>query len=90
MAFIKGQSGNPKGKPKGAQNKITKTVKNCIQEAFDELQLDPKVSLIAWARKNPSEFYKLCSKLIPVAVDAKTETERVIQVFKIGKTEIEL
>jgi hypothetical protein len=64
------KKGNP-GKPKGAVNKTTKLVKEVFADVFDKLQKDKKANLITWAKENPTEFYKLASKLIPVqlAVD---------------------
>lgn len=65
--FKPGQSGNPKGKPKGTPNKFTVSVRQAFQEAFHELQLDPYSNLLEWGKLNPTEFYKLASKLIPIA-----------------------
>lgn len=66
MPFEKGTG----GRPKGAANKSTILVKTAFAEAFDELQKDPEVKLSAWGKENPTEFYKLASKLIPVQIDA--------------------
>lgn len=68
--FEKGNS----GRPKGAKNKSTITVKDAFAAAFCELQEDPKANLLAWGTKNPTEFYKLASKLIPMQVTADIET----------------
>ena len=56
------------GRPKGASNKSTKAVKEALQEAFDGLGGVP--SLIEWAKSEPTEFYKLWSKLLPQEVNA--------------------
>ena len=63
------EKGN-KGKPKGATNKITKSVKEAFEIAFSELQEDKEAKLSNWAKENPTEFYKLAAKLIPTSVNA--------------------
>ena len=83
------EKGN-KGKPKGAVNKTTATVKEAFTEAFGKLQLKKGVNLTEWGAANPTEFYKLCTKLIPAAVELKADIEGVEQIFKIGNVEIKL
>lgn len=71
MPFAPGQSGNPAGRKPGALNKLTKSVKDAFEAAFNGLQEpgeDGKPrpeSLPEWAKKNPTEFYRLCRTLIP-------------------------
>ena len=89
MAFKKGQSGNLRGKPKGDLNKNTKTIKEMFNTVFTDLQNDSKANLLSWAKSNPTDFYKLCGRLIPTGLELKAEKEKVIQVFKIGEVEIE-
>ena len=67
---VKFQKNNP-GKPKGAVNKTTKLVKEVFSDTFNYLQTDAeakqkKADLKSWAKENPTEFYKIASKLIPV------------------------
>lgn len=70
MAFQKGQSGNPAGRKPGAQNKLTLTVKQGFEIAFEQLQKGDN-ALERWAEKNPTEFYRLASKLIPSQINAE-------------------
>lgn len=70
MSNTKFKEGNP-GKPKGAVNKSTRIVKEVFADVFDKLQTSPeakekKADLENWALSNPTEFYKLSSKLIPI------------------------
>lgn len=58
------------GKPKGATNKTTRLVKDVFAQVFSDLQDDPTVKLSEWAKTEPTEFYKLASKLIPTQVNA--------------------
>ncbi len=68
------EKGN-KGKPKGAQNKLTKSVKEAFEIAFNELQGDKNANLATWAKENTTEFYKLAAKLIPTSVNADLTTQ---------------
>jgi hypothetical protein len=70
MGFTKGN----KGKPKGATNKLTKSVKEAFEIAFNELQGDSEANLANWAKENTTEFYKLAAKLIPTSVSADLTT----------------
>lgn len=66
---VKGfQKGHEGSKPVGAVHKTTKLIKEVFAEAFYALQDDPKVNLIAWAKDNPNEFYKLGIRLVPTQV----------------------
>lgn len=59
----------PKGRKPGQVNKTTASMKEAFREAFDELGGAP--ALAKWAEKNPGEFYKLASKLIPVQLQGE-------------------
>jgi hypothetical protein len=63
------------GRKKGVPNKLTKSVKDAIAEAFNELQGDPNANLTAWARRNTTEFYKVAAKLIPAELHAHVHGE---------------
>lgn len=52
MAYTKGQSGNPAGRPKGAVNKTTKAAKEAIALAAEDL--GGKDRLVAWVREDPA------------------------------------
>ena len=45
------EKGNP-GKSKGTTNKVTRSVKEAVLLAFNELQEDPNANLVEWGRKN--------------------------------------
>jgi hypothetical protein len=61
------------GKPKGAINKTTKLVKEVFADVFNDLQKDRTANLKTWAKKNPTEFYKIASKLIPLQLSGDPE-----------------
>lgn len=73
MAFPEGYK-SP-GRPKGSPNKLTRTVRQAFEEAFEMLQADQTkpYALAPWGMKNPDKFYLLAAKLIPVQVQAQVE-----------------
>ena len=77
MPFEKGISGNPKGRQKGSENKLTKTVKETVLAVFHEMQDDPKVNLLEFGKKYPKDFYAIAAKLIPTEVKAQVEVSGV-------------
>lgn len=58
--FVKGEA---PGRIAGYPNKTTVSVKAALEAAFQGLGGVP--ALIAWAEKEPAEFYRLWGKLLP-------------------------
>lgn len=75
------KQGNP-GKPKGAKNKITKSVKQTVLEVFTKLQGDPKANLLEWGKKNPKDFYQIAAKLIPTELQGEVKNSGIIKVVR--------
>ena len=71
-SFQKGHKGY---KPKGAINKITRSVKEVFQAAFDEMQETKHANLLTCGKENPNEFYRLTAKLIPAAMEVKADIQ---------------
>lgn len=61
---------NRNGRPKGTPNKLTKTVKEAFEIAFQNLQEQPGARLADWAKDNPTDFYRIAAKLIPAELNA--------------------
>lgn len=51
------------GRKKGSLNVVTRTVKEALATAFDDLGGVP--SLVAWGGAHPSDFYRLWGRLVP-------------------------
>ena len=66
MAAHKGQ---PKvgGRKKGSKNKVTASVKEALTQAFE--RMGGVESLIAWAQAEPTEFFRIWSKMLPQEVN---------------------
>ena len=62
---------------------MTANMREAFQQAFDGMGgVD---ALIAWGIKNPSNFYPLASKLIPVQVTGKDGEELVLKFIQGAK-----
>jgi hypothetical protein len=81
MAFKKGEP-RPEtaGRKQGSQNKLTVTVKERVLDVFNQLQDDSEANMLAWAKNEPTEFYKIAAKLIPADINAKVEG-KIIEVI---------
>jgi hypothetical protein len=66
MAFKKGNTGNPNGRPKGSPNKTTKALKEMILGALD--QAGGESYLLQQARENPNAFLTLVGKVLPTTL----------------------
>ena len=73
--FVKGEA---KGRPKGAVNHLTKTVRETVLAVFNDLQLDPKHDLKAFAKESPRDFYQIAARLIPTEITGSLQ-----QTFKV-------
>lgn len=62
------KKGEAKGRPKGAVNHLTRTVRETVLNVFNKLQDDKEANLESWAKNEPTEFYKIASKLIPTEI----------------------
>lgn len=77
--FLPGNS----GRPKGAENKLTRTVKETVLSVFHEIQADPKIKLVQFAKDYPRDFYQIAARLIPTEITGSLKT--VIKVTDIDE-----
>lgn len=68
--FKPGQSGNPKGKPKGARDKVL-ILMDAFLDTFNRLEKNDG-GLYEWAKANritKADFYKLVAKMLPSKIE---------------------
>lgn len=71
------------GRPQGAKNHLTTTVKEKVLSVFNDLQSDEKANLEAFAKKYPRDFYQIAAKLIPTEITGTMK--KVIHVTDIDE-----
>lgn len=74
-----------KGRPKGALNKTTVSMKAAIQAVYEKLQEDQggdHAHFLNWAKTEQTEFYKLAAKLLPIQIagDEENPINHVVRV----------
>ena len=69
MPFVKGNK--IRGSRKNVPNKSTASVKAAFESAF--VMLGGEDALVQWARDEPTEFYKLYAKLMPVQIQGELQ-----------------
>lgn len=74
------------GRPKGSLNQRTIAMRHAIAAVFEDLQArhtgDGRYPhFLAWAEKNPTEFYRIAARQLPVALENVGRTVGVV-VFK--------
>ena len=77
MVFKKGNKLG-RGRPKGRPNKFTFSAKQAFQLAFDKM--GGTDALAKWGKKNPTPFYRIYGRLIPVDVTSGGEPITAIEV----------
>ena len=66
---VYGAAKEGKGRPKGAINKTTRSVKEALAEAFE--RIGGVDSLAEWGSREPAEFYKLWAKILPLQINSE-------------------
>ena len=79
MPFVKGQSGNPNGRPKKSTNKITKDMKQSFGYLVDSNLKDFQKDLNKMKPKDKWELLlKLSDKLLPNLKSVESKVENTI------------
>jgi hypothetical protein len=70
----KGQSGNPKGRMKGSRNRLSDKTLAGLEVVFDKRGIP---GLMAWANRDPGQFYKVCAAIIPRKLETSMEVTNI-------------
>lgn len=65
------------GRKPGSSNKLTQAAREAFALAFEGIGGVKKMT--EWARKNPTDFYKLYARLIPVEIAAQVQHTHTAQ-----------
>ena len=59
------------GRQRGTPNRITTAFKDAVRIVYDDI--GGHHAFAAWARENPTEFYKIAARLIPSEINVKAD-----------------
>ena len=79
MPFVPGK---PKtgGRQAGVPNRLTTHFREAVQVVYQGL--GGHEAFTQWARENPTEFYKIASRLIPTEMRENSQDNRVVVVVE--------
>lgn len=80
----KGGKREGSGRPKGSPNKFNKQFKDLLTETYLALEAKKDHGLQNWAEKHPTDFYRICSKLVPQEMVGDFTGEVTIRVIRDG------
>lgn len=89
--FKPGESGNPKGRPVGAKNKITADLRRLFLDVADKLHPDgAEEALLEWAKnpRNQGKYWELIARMLPKTVDVSIdEPDKKEQLDELARAE---
>ena len=74
------------GRPRGKPNNSTILMRTAISAVFEDLQASHGGEgryphFLEWAKENPTEFYKIAARKVPIQIEANSRTVGLV-VFK--------
>lgn len=70
------------GRKRGTPNKITTAFKDAVRTVYEEI--GGNTAFAAWAKENPTDFYKIASRLIPTEIASRENSGITIIVNRMG------
>ena len=69
----------PLGRPKGVPNKTSALARENIMAVFT--RLDGTAGMARWAKENPTAFYQLYAKLLPVQITGDSGSPLIVKML---------
>lgn len=88
-AYKPGQSGNPKGKPKGAKSKVTIVTRDSISNIINDYQVPFRDCLDRLAKDNPAGFVKNYIDLLSYILPRHRATDLSLEMESLSDTQLE-
>jgi hypothetical protein len=76
---MRGGKRNGAGRRTGVPNKISGTVKENVIAVFEDIGGVGAMS--KWAKGNPSDFFRIYSRLLPTQIEGKVEGGLILQII---------
>ena len=86
MPFKEGQSGNPNGRPKGSENKLTKSIKEMVFNALNDERVGGEEGFIEWiiaSKGNRAAFYTWLMKMLPTSLVGEQDDKGEFKPLKV-------
>ena len=86
MPFKEGQSGNPNGRPKGSENKLTKNIKEMVFNALNDERVGGLEGFIKWVidtKRNKELFYTWLMKMLPSSLVGEQDDKGEFKPLKV-------
>lgn len=76
------QPGKPKtgGRQSGTPNRLTGAFREAVLNVYNNL--GGHAAFLAWARENPTEYYRIAARLIPVELRQEVDTKVTVILHK--------
>lgn len=80
-AWQPGESGNPKGRPRGSRARLSEKLLSGLERIYDQ---KGDAGLKQWADRDPGQFYKTIAGVIPRKLETSMEVNNVFQQFNLA------
>jgi len=86
MPFKPGESGNPDGRPKGSENKLTKNIKEMLLDTLNDERVGGLEGFITWVvdtKRNKELFYTWLMKMLPTSLVGEQDDKGEFKPLKV-------